>query len=208
MRSSAFPDPGTPDYLGLPLRRFLDLLSAGEAVPGGGAAAALAVALGASLCAMAARLSAERLAGRAGLAEHLAEDAERLRDNVAPLCQADARAYGRVIDALRMPARPDPARRRQAVADALSGAAAVPLRVVEIAAGVAGLAARLAEEGNPSLRGDAIAAALLADAGARAAAVLVRINLAHARRDTRLPELERLLEKTAASASQAQSYAP
>jgi formiminotetrahydrofolate cyclodeaminase len=43
---------------------------------------------------------------------------------------------------------------------------------------VAEIAARLAREGNPNLRGDAVAAALLAEAGARAAAVLVEINTA------------------------------
>ena len=34
----------------------------------------------------------------------------------------------------------------------------------------------MAREGNPNLRGDAVAAALLAEAGVRAAAVLVEIN--------------------------------
>ena len=38
------------------------------------------------------------------------------------------------------------------------------------------VAARLAREGNPNLRGDAVAAALLAETGVRAAAVLVEIN--------------------------------
>jgi formiminotetrahydrofolate cyclodeaminase len=42
---------------------------------------------------------------------------------------------------------------------------------------VAEISGRLAREGNPNLRGDAVAAALLAEAGARAAAVLVEINL-------------------------------
>ncbi len=54
---------------------------------------------------------------------------------------------------------------------ALSGAAAVPMQVVEVAAQVAQVAAYLAREGNPNLRGDAITAAALAEAGARAAAL-------------------------------------
>jgi formiminotetrahydrofolate cyclodeaminase len=51
---------------------------------------------------------------------------------------------------------------------------------VEVAAGVAevaALAADAAEHGNPNLRGDAAAGAALAEAGARAAANLVAINL-------------------------------
>ena len=49
------------------------------------------------------------------------------------------------------------------IAAALSAATDVPLEVVQIASRVAELAARLAEEGNPNLLGDAVTAALLAD---------------------------------------------
>ena len=49
-------------YLPMPLSRFLGLLSADDPAPGGGPAAALTVALGASLCAMTVRLSSARLA--------------------------------------------------------------------------------------------------------------------------------------------------
>ena len=59
---------------------------------------------------------------------------------------------------------------------ALSAASDVPLAIAEVGAMVAEIAARLAREGNPNLKGDAVAAALLAEAGARAAAVLVDIN--------------------------------
>jgi formiminotetrahydrofolate cyclodeaminase len=47
-----------------------------------------------------------------------------------------------------------------------------------VAADAAGIASRLAEQGNPNLRGDAVIAVLLADAAARGAAVLVEINVA------------------------------
>jgi formiminotetrahydrofolate cyclodeaminase len=71
------------------------------------------------------------------------------------------------------------------LARALSKAADVPMEIVELAAQVAGLAAPLAAVGNPALRGDAVAAALLAQAGARAAATLVAINLADSPDDLR-----------------------
>ena len=44
------------------------------------------------------------------------------------------------------------------------------MATVEAGARLAHLAARLAEEGNPNLRGDALVAAVLAGAGAEAAA--------------------------------------
>jgi formiminotetrahydrofolate cyclodeaminase len=47
--------------------------------------------------------------------------------------------------------------------------------------------------GHPNLHGDAITAALLAEAGARSACALVRINLSAAESDERLARVARLL---------------
>ena len=121
---------------------------------------------------MAARLSADHLADATGLAER----ADRLRRRVAPLAQEDATAYGHVLAAYRNQVDGAPRARRERIRTALSGAADVPLAIAEAGAEVAEIAARLAREGNPNLRGDAAAAALLAEAGVRAAAVLVEIN--------------------------------
>jgi len=192
---------GPPGYLGLPLQQFLGALAGGSPAPGGGAAAALSVTLGASLCAMAARLSVRRLDGET--AGQLTARAERLRAAAASLIQADADAYGRVISALRSPAGDDPAGRERAIAAALSDAADVPLQIIALGAEVTRLAARLAADGNPALRGDASTGALLAEAGARSAAVLVRINLADVPDDERHRRAESLLGEAARSASAA-----
>lgn len=162
-------DGGTTNYLEQPLGRFLDLMASDEPAPGGGAAAAVAVALAASLSSMAARLSTDYLAAAAGLIEQ----AERLRGRVAPLARDDAEAYGRVMAAQR-----DGTGDR--IRAALSDAADVPLAIAEAGAEVSGLAARLAKDGNPNLRGDAAAAVLLAQAGVHAAATLVEVNLSAA----------------------------
>ena len=69
---------------------------------------------------------------------------------------------------------------------ALERAAAIPLAIAEVGADVADLAASLAEHGNPAVRGDAVAGALLAEAGTRAAAHLVRINLGATPEDVRV----------------------
>lgn len=222
-------------YLGLPVGQFLDALSATTPDPSGGAIAALAVAFAAGLCMMVAGLSARhRPAGQADRkpgaeagaghsaepergaepgagrgaepergAEALAERARQLRDRVAPLAYADAEGYRAVLAALR--ARDEPARRA-----ALSEASAVPMQVTQIGAEVAGIAAALAARGNPRLRGDAITAALLAAAGSRAAAVLVRINLAGdagAAGDARPGEAERLAAEAARLAGEAERAA-
>lgn len=161
----------------------MDLLAYGEAAPDGGASAAITVAVAAELCTMAARLSADHLAA----ASELAEQSERARRRVSPLAQADAVAYGGVIAARR---------EGRSVQDALSEAADVPLAVAEIGAEVSGIAFWLAQDGNPNLRGDALTATLLAEAGTRAAAALAEMNLSAAGTfDDRLKRANELTER-------------
>jgi len=174
--------------------RFVDALSAATPDPGGGSAAALAVTLAAGLGLMTARLSGPHLPAAAEMADR----ARLLRDRAAPLAQADSEAYGAVLAALRAPGR-------AGVAEALSAACAVPMEVAEIGAGVAAVAAAVAAGGNPNVRGDAITAALLAAAGARAAAALVRINLAGAEGDGRPARAEQLAAEAARLAAEAEA---
>jgi methenyltetrahydrofolate cyclohydrolase len=183
-----------PNYAELPLGRFMDMVASREPTPGGGASAAVAVALAAALTAMAARFSADHLAD----AETIADRAEELRNRVMPLAQADAAAYGRVLDAYRTPR--DDEKRRRRIREALSEAADVPLSIAEVGVEVSGNAARLVEEGNPNLRGDAVTAAALAKAGVRAAATLVEINVsAGGADDDRLSRVDQLLATMAAA---------
>jgi formiminotetrahydrofolate cyclodeaminase len=297
-RRAARAQPPPATYLDMPVQAFLEALSGSGPAPAGGSVAALAVTMAAGLCMMAASLSARQLPQ----AEHVVTQARRLRDQAAPLAQADADGYQLVLAAMRGPdpadggpaaagsasagqafpapvspgpaatgpagaataeagpasagpgsagpgsagpgsagpgsagpgsaglgsagtgsagrgpagtgsadrgpagtgsasAGPDPAggadpdggaARRQRIADALSQASSVPMTVAEIGERVAALAADVAADGNPRVRGDAVAAAVLAAAGARAAAVLVRINLAGADGDDRPRRAERL----------------
>jgi methenyltetrahydrofolate cyclohydrolase len=191
------PENTTSEYLDLPLGEFLDLVASGNPAPGGGSVAAVAVALAAGLSGMAARLSAGQLPDADGLAER----AEAARLRVAPLARIDAESYERVLDAYR---EPDSETRRERVSDALSGATDVPLAVAEVGNEVADIAARLVEEGNPNLKGDAMTAVLLAEAGVRAAAALVEMNLTSANmEDNRLGRAGELIDKTAAIVRQA-----
>ena len=144
-------------------------MASDEPAPGGGAATAVAVALTAGLSGMSARPSADYLV----YATELAERADRLRRRVAPLAQEDATAYGHVLAAYRNQHAGAPVGLWERIRTALS---APPTCRWPIAEAGAEVAARLAREGNPNLRGEAVATALLAEAGVRAAAVLVEIN--------------------------------
>lgn len=175
-----------PDYLHQPLGEFLDSVASAEPAPGGGSVAAIAVALAAGLAVMAARLSTDHLSE----ATELADRAEELRLRAAPLARADAEAYGKVLAAQRAPER--------SAGDALSKAADVPLAVAEAGAEVVRISRRLADHGNPNLKGDATTAVLLAEAAACAAATLAVINLSTADiRDERLERARKLAAKAA-----------
>ena len=191
-----------PDFLGLPLGSFMELVASREPAPGGGASAAVTVALAAALSSMSARFSTGHLVE----APALTERAEQLRSEVMPLARADAAAYGRVLESYRGQREGDKEGRRRKIREALSEAASVPLAVAEIGAELVGIAVRLVREGNPNLRGDAVVAALLAEAGVRAAAKLVEINVAAGGTDNgRLARASELVADAAAAQQAAKS---
>jgi formiminotetrahydrofolate cyclodeaminase len=155
-------------YLTDSVEGFLDQLADRTPAPGGGAAAALTCAMAASLVEMAASFAPGSGGERAGAR------ARELRHEAAALAHADGRAYGAVLEALRLPKGEERSRRLD---ESLSEAIAVPMRVLDAAAEVATLAAELAETGNRNLEGDALTGALLAEAAARSAGTLARLNL-------------------------------
>lgn len=165
------PEPEESAYGGQRLDDFLERVAAREAAPGGGAAAAVTVALGAALTAMAARFSEEQTPDAAALAA----EADALRVGVLPLADEDAAAYGEVLAAYR--ASGSGGEPRERARRALSRAADVPLAIAEAGASVAELAARIAVAGNPNLQGDATTAVHLAESATVAAADLVTRNL-------------------------------
>ena len=114
----------------------LDAFSSNAPVPGGGAAAALAGALGASLLVMGASLPKSRT-GTPEEAADLAEAAARLRplrDTLVQLIDADGNAYKEVMAALKMPkASPEEkSERTAALQSAMKAATDVPLDVMRV----------------------------------------------------------------------------
>ena len=168
-------------YADMPFEELLDTIAAETPAPGGGSVAAFVAEMAASLAAMAARF-AHDWDGAAGAVAQ----AETLRQRAAPLADEDAVAYENVLTALRMPQELEPEVRNTLIGETLSRAADVPLAIAECAASVAELAAEIAVCGNPNLRGDAAAAAILAASAARVAANLVEINLSTVEGDDRV----------------------
>jgi methenyltetrahydrofolate cyclohydrolase len=145
-------------FLDASLKSFLDAVAARTPAPGGGAVTAIAVSLAAALTVMAARFAPETWARR----HEVVGRAEQLRAQVERLADEDAAAYAAYL-----------AERNDSTSERI---VAIPFQLAEIAAEVASLAALVAVEGNPNLRGDATAGADLAAAAASIAARLVEIN--------------------------------
>ena len=194
----------TPVALGaLSVDEMLQRLSSSDPVPGGGSAAALVGAMGASLVAMVAALTVGRDAYASVDAEagEIGSAATALRDELVALADEDSKAYQGYMNARRLPRHTDA--ERAARARAMEGTAVqsadVPMRTARVAMRALELARRIAPIGNRNADSDAGVAALLTAAAIRGAILNVRINLPQLPEDaalvqdasTELPQLER-----------------
>ena len=187
------------DLLDAPVGELLETLAGESPSPGGGSAAAIVVAMAAGLVAKVARASL----GYWDEAGGVIGQAESFRARVAPLVQADAEAYEEALSALRGREELAERYRDQQLRAALERSAEIPLRIAEAGCDLANLAALLVENGNPEVRADAAAAAILAESGARVAAQLVGTNLGATADDPRVRHVESLVEAAADASERA-----
>lgn len=161
-----------------------DLLAAfrsAEPTPGGGSAAALAGAVGASLLAMVAGLPKPNTANDADR-HHLhsiGEQCTTLARRLEALIDRDSEAYELVVSAFRMPKATDEekARRTAAIQDALRAATDAPLEVMRHCADGLRAAPVVSALGNPNAASDVAVAIGMLRAGLRGAEENVAINL-------------------------------
>jgi len=163
------------------LSEFVDRLSSAEPVPGGGAASAVAAALGASLISMVAGLSTGKpkyAAYEATLARCLAAGKE-LATEFLRLADQDADAYAAYSTALKLPRETEEQQneRKAAIRAAARVAADAPWECVRACARLVVEAEALAGRSTVNAASDVLVAALLGEAAARGAAENVRINL-------------------------------
>jgi formiminotetrahydrofolate cyclodeaminase len=186
------------DLLDSSVGDFIDVLAQEEA-PGGGSAAAVAVAMAAGLVVMVAQASKDYWAEAGGAIGQ----AETFRARVTPLAQADAEAFRDALTILRRREEVSERYRDQTLRDALEKSAEIPVRIAEAGADLACLAALLVENGNPEVRADAVVACVLAEGGARAAATLVETNLGATQDDARVRHVKSLVEVAADASKRA-----
>jgi glutamate formiminotransferase/formiminotetrahydrofolate cyclodeaminase len=159
-------------------------LASDAPTPGGGTAAALAGAMGASLAEMVAALTLakEKYSAFHDVVRPIGQAAARARECLLRLAQEDSDSYEAVVAARRLPKTTDEERleRSRRMAEANRLAAEVPMRTAREAAGLLAALPDLAEKGNPNAASDAGASALLLEAAVQAALLNVAINLAGA----------------------------
>jgi len=163
------------------LSTVLEQFRSSNPTPGGGSAAALAGALGASLLAMVASLPRPRATGDEDVrnlrdagqrCETMAKDLERLIDR-------DAEAYDLVVDAYRLPKTTDEEKavRADAIQAALKVAISTPMDVMRACARALGESDAIGALGNANASSDVKVGIELLRAGLRGAQLNVEINL-------------------------------
>lgn len=165
----------------LPLADLLAAFRSPSPTPGGGSAAALAGAVGASLLAMVANLPKARTDDEADCAR-LSEAGARcteLADTLAALVDRDAEAYDGVMAAFKLPKATDEekAARSARIQEATRAATETPLDVMRACHAALGQAALVARLGNPNASSDVRVAIELLGAAVRGARFNVEINL-------------------------------
>ena len=169
-------------YSHLTLAELLDAFASSQPVPGGGSAAALAGAVGASLLIMVAGLpktrhgtDEERTALTAAAAR-----LRPLREELAALIERDSEAYTSVMNAYRLPKSSDveQATRSQAIDEAMRAATEAPMATIRACERAMREAEIIATSGAASASSDVAVGIELLKTAARGAGLNVDTNLA------------------------------
>lgn len=165
----------------LSVTALLDAFASSAPTPGGGSAAALSGAIGASLLAMVAGLPKTKTGEATERTELDAAGAalNDLRKQLATLVDEDTKAYDLVTAAYKRPKSTDEekAARKDAIQAALRAATEAPLATMRACDAVIREGCVVARVGNPSASSDVFVGIELALAGLRGAEKNVAINL-------------------------------
>lgn len=163
------------------LDAFCSQLAAGTPAPGGGAAAAVAGAMGAALVSMVAGLTVgrEKYAAVNAEMEHLQQVGRREMEALFTCADEDQSAFNAVMAAFALPkgTEQEKAQRQQAVQAGYKTATEAPLKTMEHALVVMRVALAAASRGNQNALSDAYAGFLTVGAAFDGALWNVAINL-------------------------------
>lgn len=169
-------------FIDLSLTNFADETASESAAPGGGSIAAYIGALGISLAAMVANLSAHKKGWDDRWQEFgmLAEKAQFFKEELLKLVDEDTRAFNEIMIAIGYSKSTDAEKlfRTNAIQEATKYAIEIPFKVMELTYESMEIIKLIATVGNPNSISDAGVGALCARAAVMGAFMNVRINAA------------------------------
>ena len=160
---------------------FVDEVSRDSPAPGGGSVAALSGALGAALGIMVANLSTSKAGfeNQKGKLNKIATKGQNVKNALITAIDDDTSAFDQVIKAMRMPKDTDADKesRETAMQKGYQTATRIPLKTVEHCRDALHICSEISNLMDDGMASDVGSGALMANAGAKAAAYNVRINL-------------------------------
>jgi glutamate formiminotransferase/formiminotetrahydrofolate cyclodeaminase len=160
---------------------FVDEVSRDSPAPGGGSVAALSGALGAALGTMVANLSTSKAGfeDKKGKLNKIATKGQNVKDALIKAIDEDTNAFDQVIKAMRMPKDTDADKenRETAMQEGYQTATLIPLETVKHCRDALRICSEISNLMDDSMASDVGSGALMANAGAKAAAYNVKINL-------------------------------
>ncbi len=173
-------DGGLEPLLAMNLKEFALETSSESPAPGGGSIAAYCGALGASLTAMVANLSAHKRGWDERWEEFsaVAEEGMKLQSKLLALVDADTAAFNGIMEAYGMPKNDEAAKeaRSAAIQAATRHAIDIPMEVARTAAAVLPWAADMVKRGNPNSVTDAGVGAMAARTAVLGAIMNAQVN--------------------------------
>lgn len=162
------------------LKSFANETASESPAPGGGSISAYMGALGASLGAMVANLSAHKRGwdDQIEFFSSHAETGQRIKDRLLQLVDEDTDAFNSIIDANRLPkgTEEEKAYRNKAIIAATKNAIETPLEVMQVCCEAYPFLKAMVKKGNPNSVSDACVGALACKAAVHGAYLNVKIN--------------------------------
>jgi glutamate formiminotransferase/formiminotetrahydrofolate cyclodeaminase len=173
-------DANQKSLVNLTIASFADETASESPAPGGGSVSAYIGALGTSLAAMVANISAHKAGWDKRWKEYSdwAEKGIAIQRELISLVDEDTQAFNKLLDAYGMPkeTETDQLKRKAAIQEATKHATEIPFRVMQKAYEAFDVIKAMAEQGNPNSVTDAGVGALCACAAVRGAFMNVKIN--------------------------------
>ncbi|MGC8928777.1 MAG: cyclodeaminase/cyclohydrolase family protein [Myxococcota bacterium] len=178
---------------------FLNDVSSGSPVPGGGSVSAITGALGTSLISMVLNLTAssKKYEEFHQFANENQLEVQRISDRLKKLVLEDAEAFDKVMAAYKLPKSTDEEKteRKRAIEEATRWAIAVPLETGKQCIEALAVLNRIIEKSNKNAISDLGVANLLLKAACEGALYNVYINLGSISDNTYIDEVKKVVEK-------------